>query len=656
MDVKIQLTGVVDSSVSLPRVAEYGLSPYLVPNLPWDILLGHPWGYEHCLSHFARFNCLYSHHPVHPCFRIEDFHEAPRTGIPFLVKPIHGKVSPQSVWGITVPIIGAATPVQPAPAIVVTPPGGEPPNRVEAEKHISYALTASSMAPAQDRACALELVEFAPETLTRDVLPARRDGSVWKQSDYSLSPYWATSVKKLFGKSPDVDAFNRVPGMAQATRWASPLDGFFSTPTVPSTLYCMCPPYHRFSDCVWKIGQEKLRAIVVGPKCTHREWWEPLMELTLQGHDLPGPETKARVYQDDHLTPLHQRSWSTVALYVDGGTAEEHLGATKCHVASVLAPAVSNPVTYLSRPESVPPCLRKTNSTQRQGPGHAGPETKESQRHRWRTTRKRNKNGAPSGSDENRETQHGGGRAATTREQPAARRETQKRRERTESRKAGGQQNKQHTAPRPRARGAGNQRKPETTGAHNQEEKNKKRPEHKAAATKTARHNTGGGRGQQPPGSSQRPGRKHKKGESTWRAEKREANKTNSTHRQGPGHPGPENRESQRQQGRTTKKRRTKKNRSTERQRRKPREPNRGERGGSNNQEAPNGQAGTGKGARAHREGRSGRRTKQTAHSVKAQGTRAENQRKPETTGAQNEEEKRRKKENTSRGGRREEK
>ena len=102
--------------------------------------------------------------------------------------------------------------MHPAPAIVVTPPGGEPPNRVEAEKHISYAFTASSMAPVQEWACALELVEFAPETLARDVLPAQRDGSVWKQSDYGFTPYWAARVKKQFGKNLDVDAFNRVPG------------------------------------------------------------------------------------------------------------------------------------------------------------------------------------------------------------------------------------------------------------------------------------------------------------------------------------------------------------------------------------------------------------------------------------------------------------
>ena len=280
---------------------------------------------------------------MHPCFWIEDFREVPPPAKQFLVKPIHGKVSRQSVWGITVPIIRAVTPMHPAPAIVVTHPGGEPPHPVEAEKQISYALTASSVAPVQDRACALELVEFAPETLARDVLPTRRDGSMWTQSDYGHTPYWAARVKDQFGKSPDVDVFNRVPGMAQATRWVSPLEDFFSTPADPSKLYWMCPPYHWFSDWVRTIRQEKLRAIVVGPKQTHRGWWKPLIEITLQGYHLPGPETKGRLYQNDHLTPLPQRGWSTVALYVDGGIAEENLAATKCHVASVLGPAVSDP-------------------------------------------------------------------------------------------------------------------------------------------------------------------------------------------------------------------------------------------------------------------------------------------------------------------------
>ena len=125
IDVKSQFMGVVDGSDPLPRVAQYGLSPYLVPNLPGDMVLGHPWGCEHCVSHFACFNCLYSHHLVQARGRIQDFREAPPTGKPFLVQPIQSKVSRQSVWGITVPIIGAVPPMHPAPAIVVTPPGGK---------------------------------------------------------------------------------------------------------------------------------------------------------------------------------------------------------------------------------------------------------------------------------------------------------------------------------------------------------------------------------------------------------------------------------------------------------------------------------------------------------------------------------------------------
>ena len=73
IDVKIPFTGVVNGIFPLPCVAQYGMSPYLVPNLPWDMVLGHPWGYEHCVSHFARYNCLHSHPPVHPRFWIGDF-------------------------------------------------------------------------------------------------------------------------------------------------------------------------------------------------------------------------------------------------------------------------------------------------------------------------------------------------------------------------------------------------------------------------------------------------------------------------------------------------------------------------------------------------------------------------------------------------------
>ena len=53
------------------------------------------------------------------------------------------------------------------------------------------------------------------------------------------------------------------------------------------------------------------------------------MEITLQAYHLPGLKTKAWLQQNDHLTPLSQWGLSTVALYVDGGLAEENLTATK---------------------------------------------------------------------------------------------------------------------------------------------------------------------------------------------------------------------------------------------------------------------------------------------------------------------------------------
>ena len=161
------------------------------------MIVGHSSGYEHCVRHFACFDCFSCHHPGHLCFWSEYFRETPGTGESFLVKPIHGKVSRQSMWGITVRIIRAVTPMHPTPAIVVTPLGAEQPNPLGAEKHICYA---SCVAPAQDAACELELVESAPEALAPDVPPTRRDGSIWEQSVHWLTPYWAARLKKRLGK------------------------------------------------------------------------------------------------------------------------------------------------------------------------------------------------------------------------------------------------------------------------------------------------------------------------------------------------------------------------------------------------------------------------------------------------------------------------
>ena len=234
--------------------------------------------------------------------------------------------------------------MHPASAIVVKPPSGEPSNLVEAEKHIFYASTASSVAPVQDQACALVVVELATKPLpvmlhlhglmgpcgSSQIMASRRIGPRVLKANLANTRMWTPSLGFW--------VWLRLP-----VGFCHLMLSFLLPRTHPNCIGCA--PYHRFSDCVPKIRQEKLRAIGVVPKWTHREWWKPHIEITLQGYHLPWPETKARLYQDDHLTPLPQRCWSTVALYVDGGLAEENLMATKCHVASVLAPTVPNPDT-----------------------------------------------------------------------------------------------------------------------------------------------------------------------------------------------------------------------------------------------------------------------------------------------------------------------
>ena len=69
------------------------------------------------------------------------------------------------------------------------------------------------------------------------------------------------------------------------------------------------------------------------------------MQVTLQRYHHPGPESKARLYQGSYLTPLPEGKRSTVALYVDGGLAEENWVGTKSHVASVSLSGVFNPNT-----------------------------------------------------------------------------------------------------------------------------------------------------------------------------------------------------------------------------------------------------------------------------------------------------------------------
>ena len=89
------------------------------------------------------------------------------------------------------------------------------------------------------------------------------------------------------------------------------------------------------------------------------------MEVTLHGSHLAGPRTMARRHQDSYLRPLPQQKLSTVALYVDGGLVEEGLTATKCLVASVLAPGLANPDT-----NDQPGMTFEEESEDKTGPNH----------------------------------------------------------------------------------------------------------------------------------------------------------------------------------------------------------------------------------------------------------------------------------------------
>ena len=121
-----------------------------------------------------------------------------------------------------------------------------------------------------------------------------------------------------------------------------------------------------------------------------------------------------------------------------------------------------------------PTAKQKTqNKRKRTESREAGGKKKKTQGTRGRKPEKAGDNG---GADKRRKkntghraaatktARHRRGGRATTREQPTATQDTQKGRERTESREARGQQNKQHTALRPRAPGAGSQRKQEAKG------------------------------------------------------------------------------------------------------------------------------------------------------------------------------------------------
>ena len=120
-----------------------------------------------------------------------------------------------------------------------------------------------------------------------------------------------------------------------------------------------------------------------------------------------------------------------------------------------LVPAKSN-----LKPQS-----QKTNNAQRRGPGHPGPKTKKRERQRGRR-------------QEEKKKQHGAAATKTARQKggrgqpPRGSQRPGGTPERGESARRA-EQNKDNTAPRPRAPGARNQRQRETQGRKQEEEEEK---------------------------------------------------------------------------------------------------------------------------------------------------------------------------------------
>ena len=242
---------------------------------------------------------------------LEGSSKNPSTGCPIVLKPVKGELRRQGLTQVR--------------AIAEKEIGADSDCLLAREYEYTRPLTQSSTCPVQNKLDSLVLTKFAPEPFLKDKLSKRQDGSVWSRSDYGLTPYWAERIKRQFNMRPNVDGFNRVPAMAQAAMHVTRKEDFFCVTTNRDTLYWSCPPYHLFDDLVSKIKKKRMRALVIALHWEHRSWWKPLMQMTLEAYQLPSPATGALLYHDENLTPHPQRSWSTVAAYVDGMSAPDDL-------------------------------------------------------------------------------------------------------------------------------------------------------------------------------------------------------------------------------------------------------------------------------------------------------------------------------------------
>ena len=109
-DVRLRFVGRTDEASKFPKNVDIPVTGYIVPHLGWDVIVGHPWGWDHCVAHFACFNGLYLHHPWHAHVWLDGSSKNLSTGCPIVLKPVKDEVRRQGltqVQGIVEKGIGA---------------------------------------------------------------------------------------------------------------------------------------------------------------------------------------------------------------------------------------------------------------------------------------------------------------------------------------------------------------------------------------------------------------------------------------------------------------------------------------------------------------------------------------------------------------------
>ena len=313
-NLQLQLVGCPDNPNGLPMYVTTPVSPY-VADAEWNIASGHPWGFDFCLGHFARFACLYLFHLSHPRIRVGGFRQLKTARKPNFLKPVKGTLTRQSLMGLRVAAMPAADPL--VIASVGDAPDASPPCGMEAKMEVEGLLEVS-IASVRGRQEQLELRPFTPSIPQPNQKPRNASGAAWKDIHYGSTDYRAKRVRNKFGRTPNVDGFNAYPDMAQTLSYISPDKDCFKTELNPALLYWLYLAFEMFGAMIERVCATGMQAIVIAPEWDEQQWWGPLMSITKEACILPLPSSGAEIYEDKRLVPLPQREWATVAIFVDG--------------------------------------------------------------------------------------------------------------------------------------------------------------------------------------------------------------------------------------------------------------------------------------------------------------------------------------------------